>query len=119
MNESRQNILLQSRSLHHQLWHLTKADQNQCSFSSDTVISVFKHKLEFVDFTPLCRWSSLRPVSLLCYFLLLNMRQCLFVPVCPDFCLNKWISISDKNISDNSYHQSWHYRQRRHSRPSY
>jgi len=61
------------------------------SLSSDIVnasnISVCKHQLEFVDFTPFVWWSLFRPVcfiiSLLCYFLLLGMRQCLSGPVCP------------------------------------
>jgi len=41
--------------------------------------------LNLLTLPPLCVY-----VSLLC-FLLLGMRQCLLGPVCPDFCLNKWI----------------------------
>ena len=41
-------------------------------------------------------------VSLICCFLLLGMCQCLLGPVCPDFCLNKWIWIWC------SYHNSLH-----------
>jgi len=61
------------------------------SLSSDTVnansISVFRHKLELVDFTPLCmvEFTYGLCVSLLCYFLLWGMHQCLSGPVCPDF----------------------------------
>ena len=39
------------------IWNSLSTDiVNACS------ISAFKHKLEFVDFTPLCSWSSLRPM---------------------------------------------------------
>jgi len=41
-------------------------------------ISVFKQKLESLDFPPLCDWNSLGLcVSFLRRFLLLDMRQCL------------------------------------------
>ena len=67
--------------------------------SSDIVnarsISAFKHKPEFVDFTPFVRNGVHLGVCvlLLCYFHLLGMRQCLSGHVYPDFCLNKWIWI--------------------------
>jgi len=76
------------------------------SLSSDIVnansISVFKQKLESVDFTPFVQiefW----PV---CFIVVLSS----FVghaslssgPVCPDFCLNKWIWNSRRhNVCDN------------------
>ena len=68
------------------------------SLSSDIVnansISVFKQKSESVDFTHMCGWSLLRPV---CFIVVLfpfvrHVSVCL-EPVCPDFCLNKWIWI--------------------------
>jgi len=66
--------------------------------SSDIVsacsISAFKQELEFVDFTPfVCGVCIGQCVSFFFYFLLLGMHQCLLGPVCPDFCLNKWIWI--------------------------
>jgi len=54
------------------------------------------YKLEFVGFSlyPFVRVEFTQAcVSLLCYFLLLGMRECLSGPVRPDFCLNKWIWI--------------------------
>ena len=54
------------------------------------IISVFKHKLESVGFTPMCGWSSLRPV---CFVVVLSSVvgyvSVSSGPVCPDFCLNK------------------------------
>jgi len=57
---------------------------------------LFKHKLESLKtLTPICVCGVRIGlcVSLFCYFLLFGMRQCLLGPVCPDFCLNKWIWI--------------------------
>ena len=64
------------------------------SLSSDIVnassISVFKHKLEFIDFTPRLLSASRVHldlcVSLMCYFLLLGMCQCLH-----DLCVQTYV----------------------------
>jgi len=56
-------------------------------------ISIFKHKLEFVDFTPFVRWSSFRPVCFIVLLFSFIGHASVSFGTCMSRLLNKWIWI--------------------------
>ena len=70
------------------IWNSLSSDIDTACSTCST--SVFKDKLEFVVFTPLCEWSLHSPVCLIVLlFSFVGRASMSFGPVCPDFCLNK------------------------------